>query len=55
MILLEASRAREGFVSVKAWRAVFTRCAGSFMKCLTDILVGVYRYDVNKYKKMLIK
>jgi hypothetical protein len=33
MILLEGSREREGFVRVREWRAVATRCVGSLMKC----------------------
>lgn len=39
MTLFSASRATEGLVSVRLWRAAFTRAAGSLMKCLADIVV----------------
>lgn len=39
MILLWASRARDGLVRVIDWRAVLTRWVGSLMKCLVDAMV----------------
>ena len=38
MILFSASRATDGFVIVRAWRAVLTRSVGSLMKCLADMI-----------------
>ncbi len=37
-ILFFASTANEGLVRVSEWRAVSTRCVGSLMKCLADIV-----------------
>jgi len=39
MILFVASRAVEGLVRVIECRAVLTRCVGSLMKCLADMMV----------------
>ena len=39
MILFVASSAVEGLVRVSEWRAELTRCTGSLMKCLADIMV----------------
>lgn len=38
MILFSESRATEGFVIVRAWRAELTRWVESLMKCLADMI-----------------
>jgi len=40
MILLDESRAKEGFSSGRAAREVCTRCVGSGRKCLVDMVMG---------------
>jgi hypothetical protein len=54
MILLGASKAREGFVIVRECSAVLTRCVGSSMKCFVCMSDGLLHSAVDQLLKYMV-
>lgn len=49
MTLKSGSRASDGLVRVRLWRAEETRWVGSLTKCLADMVVDGWSEMVNQY------